>query len=129
VNIKWRKVVSSSKEVATTVASISVNPLGGGAVIPSDPVKRRPAIIESIVRDVAADYNVTLKPSIVKDTLTLPSATYLHHIWRFIDDRVYIRPRIHICYNSSMKTGDIVSSKSTETHTEITLLPIEPCSI
>jgi hypothetical protein len=76
VNIKWRKVVSSSKEVATTVASISVNPLGGGAVIPSDPVKRRPAIIESIVRDVAADYNVTLKPSIVKDTLTLPSATY-----------------------------------------------------
>jgi hypothetical protein len=28
-----------------------------------------------------------------------------------------------------MKTGDIVSSKSTETHTEITLLPIEPCSI
>jgi ribosomal protein S1 len=97
VNIKRRKVESSSKEVATTVASISVNPLGGGAVIPSDPVKRRPAIIESvafsklvpkhtkvlgIVRDVAADYAIISLPNMLTGFIRRNSSSSdppIHH--------------------------------------------------
>lgn len=96
-NVKRRKVVSSSKGADTTVAPISVNPLGGGAVIPSDPVKKRPAIIESvgfsklipkhtkvlgIVRDVAADYAIISLPNMLTGFIRRNSSSSdppIHH--------------------------------------------------
>lgn len=96
-NVKRRKVASSSKGADTTVAPISVNPLGGGAVIPSDPVKKRPAIIESvgfsklipkhtkvlgIVRDVAADYAIISLPNMLTGFIRRNSSSSdppIHH--------------------------------------------------
>jgi len=78
---KKRKTGKSSKakENPVTIASTNVNPLGGGAVIPPDPVKKRPAIIESVgfsklqknskllgvVRDVVEDYAIVSLPNML----------------------------------------------------------------
>jgi len=73
------KKIKTSKGSSVAVAA-SVNPLGGGGIIPSDQVKRRPAIIESvgfskltpkhtkvlgIVRDVTEDFAIISLPNML----------------------------------------------------------------